>query len=546
MKLFLILTVLLANVGATVSAVETPPPGPLAAVDPALRTRAARESAVPVRPGVPGAQPFWNERAVQFLYAPAFDFKEVPGAQKYRFVITPEQGKQLAFEAEKPFASLAPVWLKLNAGEAKLEVMALDAQSVPIGQPQIRAFHRAAVLAREYPAPALAWRESARTALDALVHSSGLRCWFTTGEPDEETHLYRYPSKIVGAAAAALATSAAQTPPPADAAAALKAARCAADYLLALSEPQEAAWAFHPPTYHPTRYRERLKGHMQPGRYMTLCGAETGQYYLDVFAATKDARYRDAAVRIAETYARRQLPEGSWLQFVTAKDGKPVTDNVLVPTLVVNFLDRLAQVCGETRFDAMRAQAVAWIEKNPVQTWNWQGQFEDVKPLPPYQNLTKHDACDFAIHLFQAAAQDPAQRSLALDLLRFSEDQFVIWDKPPAASPGKQSPDGAANAKAKSWMLPCVLEQYRCYAPVCASSAKLIRTYLAAYGATHDPLHLEKAKALAGTLTRTQSNKIAPGRYLTWVKQPSGPMWFNCELAAIRAMEELARVDGAR
>ena len=122
MKLFLILTVLLANVGATVSAVETPPPGPLAAVDPALRTRAARESAVPVRPGVPGAQPFWNERAVQFLYAPAFDFKEVPGAQKYRFVITPEQGKQLAFEAEKPFASLAPVWLKLNAGEAKLDL----------------------------------------------------------------------------------------------------------------------------------------------------------------------------------------------------------------------------------------------------------------------------------------------------------------------------------------------------------------------------------------------------------------------------------------
>ena len=31
-----------------------------------------------------------------------------------------------------------------------------------------------------------------------------------------------------------------------------------------------------------------------------------------------------------------------------------------------------------------------------------------------------------------------------------------------------------------------------------------------------------------------------PGRYLTWVKQPSGPMCFNCELAAIRAMNELA------
>ncbi|MCX7006135.1 MAG: hypothetical protein NTY53_02615 [Kiritimatiellaeota bacterium] len=500
---------------------------------------------MPVRPGVPGAQAFWNEKAVQFLYAPTFDFKEVLGATKYRFTVTPEQGQPLSFEAEKPFASLAPIWLKLHAGEAKLVVTALDAQGVAVGQAQTRAFHRAAVLAKAYPAPAMSWRESARTALDALVHAPGLRCWFTTGEPDEETHLYRYPSKIVGAAASALATYAAQTPPPADAAEALLAARRAADYLLAMSEPPDSVWAFHPPTYHPTRYRERLKGHMQPGRYMTLCGAETGQYYLDVFAATKDAKYRDAAVHIAETYAKQQLPEGSWLQFVTAKDGKPVTDNVLVPTLVVNFLDRLAQVTGETRFDAMRAKAVVWIEKNPVKTWNWQGQFEDVKPLPPYQNLTKHDACDFAIHLFQTAAQSAEQQALALDLLRFSEDQFVIWDKPPADSPTKQSPDGTANAKTTGWMLPCVLEQYRCYAPVCASSAKLIRTFLAAYGATRDPLHLEKAKALAGTLTRTQSNKAAPGRYLTWVKQPSGPMWFNCELAAIRAMEELAKVDQA-
>jgi maltose/maltodextrin transport system substrate-binding protein len=128
-------------------------------------------------------------------------------------------------------------------------------------------------------------------------------------------------------------------------------------------------------------------------------------------------------------------------------------------------------------------------------------------------------------------------------LLRFSEDQFVIWDKPPMVSPKDQNADGKAGVKARTWLLPCVLEQYRCYAPVCASSAKLIRTYLAAFAATQDKLHLEKAKALAGTLTRAQSHPKAPGRYQTWLMQNPGPMWFNCELAAIRAMEELAAVD---
>ncbi|GEM_PF-3492790 len=344
-------------------------------------------------------------------------------------------------------------------------------------------------------------------------------------------------------AAAALAIYASQHPPPPDAVQALLAARRAADYLLGIRHPKDAAWAFHPPTYHPTMFQDRLRGHMVAERHMTLCGAETGLYYLDVHAATGDRKYLDAAVRIAETYARRQTPEGSWPLFVTAKDNQPVTDNVLILTSVITFLDRLGRVTGDRRFEPVRDNAIAWIEKYPVRTWNWQGQFEDVKPQPPYQNLTKHEACDFAIHLLETAPQDQARRALALDLLRFAEDQFVIWAQPPAETPLKQNPDGESGARRRGWMLPCVLEQYRCYAPVCASSAKLICTYLAAYDATGDRLHLEKAKGLAATLARTQSNRAAPGRYLTWVMQPSGPMWFNCELMAIRAVQELARID---
>jgi maltose/maltodextrin transport system substrate-binding protein len=181
--------------------------------------------------------------------------------------------------------------------------------------------------------------------------------------------------------------------------------------------------------------------------------------------------------------------------------------------------------------------------QNPVRTWNWQGQFEDVQPQPPYENLTKHEAGDFAIHLLETAAQDEMKRRLALDLIRYAEDQFVIWSQPPADTPNKQNDDGTAAARTRRWMLPCVLEQYRCWAPVCASSAKLIRMYLAAYHATQDTLHLEKARALASTLTLTQSNPRAPGRYQTWLMQSPGPMWFNCELMAVRAIRELASMD---
>ena len=50
-----------------------------------LNARAAKEYLVPVRPGVPGGQPFWNVYANKFTFAPAFDFPEVEGAAKYRF-----------------------------------------------------------------------------------------------------------------------------------------------------------------------------------------------------------------------------------------------------------------------------------------------------------------------------------------------------------------------------------------------------------------------------------------------------------------------------
>lgn len=505
--------------------------------------QARAETATPVRPGEPGARPFWNREAVQFLYAPAFAFAPVAGARSYRFTVETSDRQQRTFAAASPAEPLTPIWAGLPAGVTKLRVDALDAQGAVVGVAGERTFHRAAPFDDSYPAATLGWRESARRGLRALVQSPDLRCWFTTGEPAEQFHLYRYPYKIVGAAASALALYATQSPAPQDAAEALRASRRAADYLLSLCFPADAAWAHHAPTYHPTKFRDRLKGHMSPENHMTTSGAESGLYFLTLHTATGDERYRTAAIRIAETYALRQRTDGSWPLFVRARDGGLVTDNVMVPTMVVDFLDRLERHTGLQQFNAMRDRAAAWIEANPVRTWNWQGQFEDVKPQPAYENLTKHDACDYALHLLRAPAPSARDRELALEILRFAEDQFVIWAQPPVARPGSQSPDGVAGAKSRTWMLPCVLEQYRAYAPVCASSAKLIRTFLAAHRVTRDPLHLAKARALAATLTRTQANAKAPDRYLTWVMQPSGLMWFNCELLAVEALQELAAAD---
>ena len=106
-----------------------------------IAQRALDESAVPVRAGAP----FWNEEAVQFQFAPAFDLKEIAGAKSYRFTLTTSSGEKLVFEDAKPNAALSPVWTKVLVGETTLSVEAKDADGAVVGDAMTRSFHRAAV-----------------------------------------------------------------------------------------------------------------------------------------------------------------------------------------------------------------------------------------------------------------------------------------------------------------------------------------------------------------------------------------------------------------
>ena len=281
---------------------------------------------------------------------------------------------------------------------------------------------------------------------------------------------------------------------------------------------------------------------MYPERYMTSYGAVVAQYLMEVYSATKDKKYWAAVEQIAETYLEKQLPEGTWPLLVNGETGEQLAPNLLVPTIVIGFMQEMGARSGDRRYDDAATRALAWIDANPVKTWNWQGQFEDVRPMPLYQNLTQHEACDFAIYLLKYFPDDKVKRDLALDLIRFSEDQFIVWGTPPSLNPAAQNSDGV-NARNSRWLVPCVLEQYRCYAPVSASSAKMISSFIAAYDVTGDVCFLRKANALAEPMVNLQQTPKANGRYETWIQRNPGLRWLNCELATIQSIRELIRAN---
>jgi hypothetical protein len=124
-------------------------------------------------------------------------------------------------------------------------------------------------------------------------------------------------------------------------------------------------------------------------------------------------------------------------------------------------------------------------------------------------------------------------------LLRFSEDQFVVWEQPLPEWKEVSYTGCDPTQDGSTWFIPAVLEQYRCYGPVARSEAIMISAWQAAYKVTHKPLYLAKARAMANTLTVAQQF-WGGGTYPTWVRRNDGEKWLNNTVHTARLMLDFA------
>lgn len=521
---------------------------------------AAEESLVPIRPGSgDGRSPFWNAHAMQFIHAPAFDFKPVEGAASYRFTLTSSSGgttsprtRELTFDAQAPSAALTPVWLDVPVGTATVIAVGMKADNVTsIAISGTRQFHRAAAFGGPYGKPILPYAESVHVALDGLIHETFVQHWRKTGKPDPAYPLYRYSSKLIGGLLTACTVYAKQTPRPPDADEAIDIGHRAADYLISISRPSGEPMEFFPPTYHDAKPTERENDNFE----MLISPAEAGQGYLNLYGVTHDSKYLDSATSIAATYAKMQRSDGTWPLKFDRRTNRPLADIELIPSGVILFLDRLVTEQKREELRPTLNRAVSWIMNNPVRNFNWQAQFDDAKLRGAYENLGKHEACEFAIYLLRKAKGSDTSAStststsrskdiaadnirIAEELIAFAEDQFVTWEQPPAIQPRSQK------MKPENWFTPCSLEQYAMFEPISGSSAFMIMAFVEAFKTTGKPLYLAKAESLANALTAAQ--QYHHGRYPTRMIREDLAYWANSSVNTIRAMMMLADVDHPR
>ena len=492
---------------------------------------AAREHAkTSIRAGAPGVRPFWNAHAKAFIHPPAFEFQEVKGTTEYRFTLMahndvkdPKDLKDLKDPKELAITWTAPKpWLPIPADA--WDSLKPGYYTVKVEGSGERSFYRAAVFQGPYPKGACDYRTAARRVYAAVYNLPQVQGWKTSDDPPKGYDLYCYPAKIMGSMIRALARHAKATPQNADDALAI--ACKMADWLIAHSQPADAPLAHFPPTYWGDRRDVAVKN---AGQNMLLYPAHAALAYLDLADVLCRAgngadsqKYRAAAIAIARTYAKLQGADGTWPLKVREKDGSPVRANRLVPgRYILGLFDNLS---FEPSVAVARDRAFGYVLNGPVKTWNWDGQFEDMDPMPPYKNLQKGCAVDTALRLF-------AQGRIAegCELVDWCEDQFVVWSAP------------IHNMDWKHWKTPTALEQYDYYTPIDASMGDMIGAFAAAYKATGNGLYLEKAKALADNITR---NQRADGTIPTYFDSRKGSDWVNCMIYVADRLEALADIIG--
>lgn len=501
----------------------------------ALAARVREELTHEIRPGGVDGQEFWNGNAQMFMYPPAFAFKKIKGAVRYRFQVMDDQQYAHTFEADAPTVSLKPVWEFVPRGLTAVFCFGLGGDGQVCGLAGQRRFWKKAPFEPGvYPRAKRPYGEAQKMLCEYILDMPEVVGMERNGRPDlsQKSNFTSYPSKMQSALIRAMLSLAKVVPEKRGRA--LNIACRAADYLIEKSQKAGTPLEYFTPTYEGDG---QLSG-TYSGMHMLIYPADAGAAFVNLAEATGEAKYLEAAKRIAETYIRLQGADGTWYLKMYEKDGKPVSDNRLVPTSVINFLETLYVATGDTKYRAAADRAFAFIDNGPLKTWNWEGQFEDIRPAESrYQNLTKHNACDTAIYMLKRFPGDRKRLAQAREIARYAEDQFVVWRQPCRAD--RAGYKRVQTYPYETWTAPVALEQYNCYFPIDGSVAKLIRTWLALWEAEGNPLDLAKAHALGDATVNMQEPS---GRVRTyWVpepadgtpigkvaRQPAGGDWLGC------------------
>lgn len=496
-----------------------------------------------VHPGGVNGNPFWNVNSSQFTFVPAFSFPSLPNelAPEFLFTATDENGVIHTFKAKKTSAPLTPIWAEIPTGLVNLKVEALNSEGEPTYLLGARTFFKCDYFpGREnLPGKASSYKEAAELAFKYVFEQPMIQYWLEHGKPDPEFPHNVYPSKTFSSVICAMITYSKLSSE--NAKQALDIAKIVADYMLSITYKESSTLCGLPPTYCFDNLNTEKVNQIAPAAegykdtIMTIYPASAGLAYLELFEATSDKKYFDAAKTIANYYKDTVLPNGSWYLQISKTSGLPVKFNYCAHFGILSFLNAFSKTTNETIWKNLVENYFQYLKKACLDKYNFEGQFEDSPVTENYYNLTNISASNMVKYIVDNKSDDAQLIDAATELMRFIEDQFVVW--------GEFAPwIKKANPEVCS---PAGLEQYFCYWPIDASASNIMTAFLKMYSLTKNRLYYEKAAALGDMLTRMQDPKsgVIP---TFWTSKKNieelENFWINCHIFSANSLFELAKI----
>ncbi|MBI5589109.1 MAG: hypothetical protein HY881_01365 [Deltaproteobacteria bacterium] len=473
----------------------------------------------------------WNAYSSRFVVAPRLEWECSADVGHYRVRIADRAAVIADRVVKEPLWDLGDIWEQLPYGGIDLLIEAFDHDGHEMTS-RHRQFRKSPGCDVKKQVP-LDWRDAIHRNIAYLVEPAqdGMEeyekelprfCWRSTeNSVSRKRGNFAFPALHNPSFIFAFLNYAELFPSALNAAEAKKQARGYGDWLLKHRHPEKYVCSLFPFS---TIGNGKYKGGCEDTAITLFRGARVGDAMLALYRTFKDEKYLNYARHLGTVFARLQKDDGSWPYRVDPETGEVKEEYTSSAIAPARFLEDLDRTLSTGQFTTVVTKAVDWTLKNPVRTFLWQGQYEDVTKYPPFQNLENWDVNETIRYLSFHAPNNPAYLGIAGKLNAFIEDQFVIWAEE----------DGFVKCPT-----PSVLEQYACYQPMEVHTGNWLFSLLALYERSRDASFLDRAIAAGNAIVRGQYGN---GAFSTWgcdrrFGRPLDPWdWPGCNAVASSAL----------
>jgi hypothetical protein len=193
-----------------------------------------------------------------------------------------------------------------------------------------------------------------------------------------------------------------------------------ADWNIEHSTPGE--WAYGNMPYS-TFEEKKPGGFRDKSGIMPDKGAIMALAYIELYKASKEPRFLQAAEAIGQTLAEKQRVNGTWPFRVDPETEEVVEEYTSSVIYAVMLFENLDELNKNTHYRAYRDRTWVWLLNGPIKTKEFRGFYEDIQEST--EGRTNYDCLDVIRYLLANRTESNDYLEIALELNAWVEEVFM-------------------------------------------------------------------------------------------------------------------------